>query len=246
MKYTHTLIMTLIGLTVSSQAAVLWTTTFSGADGTDRSLSNTNGAGFTDSITANDSNLTFEDVTFSGTVFMHSGTLSSGIYYSPRTNVDNPAAGGGQNGGWWQTQFDYSGGTSTISLDSVVFDIVRSNSSGNFQTSDTVVRDISFIVDYSLDGGSNWTSLGSQVIDTTASTTSSPTIAATYSFGSPLTADLSGDQLSIRVRAENANATSGAYVNIESIEFNGSVVPEPSSTALIGLAGLGFILRRRR
>ncbi|SHK47577.1 PEP-CTERM protein-sorting domain-containing protein [Rubritalea squalenifaciens DSM 18772] len=35
-------------------------------------------------------------------------------------------------------------------------------------------------------------------------------------------------------------------VDIDSVTFSSQAVPEPSSTALIGLAGIGFILRRRR
>ena len=45
------------------------------------------------------------------------------------------------------------------------------------------------------------------------------------------------------------NLNSGALntsINIDDITLNGTVVPEPSSTALLGLGGLALILRRRR
>lgn len=60
--------------------------------------------------------------------------------------------------------------------------------------------------------------------------------------------DHSSQDLWLRVRAENATATAGAYVNLRDITFNGTVVPEPSIALLggLGLLGLLGLLRRRR
>jgi len=40
--------------------------------------------------------------------------------------------------------------------------------------------------------------------------------------------------------------TQGNNIALNSLTLNGNTIPEPSSTALIGLAGLGLLIRRRR
>jgi hypothetical protein len=157
MKRAALILAPLLSLASPAGAVVLWTTTFSGADGTNRNLSNTAGdLSFTDTLTADDANLTFEDTTFTGTVFMHSGNMAGGDHYSPRTNVDNPAAASPHNGGWWQTEFRYTGGTQTVSLENIVLDVVWTNASGNRQAGDATVRDITLTTEYSLNGGTTW------------------------------------------------------------------------------------------
>jgi hypothetical protein len=229
---------------------VLWTTTFSGADGTNRNLSNTAGdLSFTDTLTADDANLTFEDTTFTGTVFMHSGNMAGGDHYSPRTNVDNPAAASPQNGGWWQTEFRYTGGTQTVSLENIVLDVVWTNASGNRQAGDATVRDITLTTEYSLNGGTTW--LAVSAAQTFNLTIAAPATALqqyqdrTFTPGSAIIVNHATQDLWLRVRAENANLTAGAYVNIRDITFNGTVVPEPSA-ALLGGLGLLALLKRRR
>ena len=207
----------------------LWTTTFTGADGNNRNLVNTNGdASFTDILTADDANLTFQDTTFSGTVFMHSGTMAAGTYYSPRTNVDNPGASG-QNGGWWQSEFRYTDGSQTINLSDVILRMVWSNSGGNLQAGDTNNRDIILTAEYSVNGGTSWTSISPP--QTYNLTVNPGTVAEqhqnrTFTFGSPLTISHSTQDFWLRVRAENAGGTAGAYVNVQSITFQGDVPGE--------------------
>ncbi len=211
-------------------SGTLWTTTFTGSDGTDRALTNTNGApAFTDSLTADDANLTFEDITFTGTVFMHSGDMASGNYYSPRTNVDSPAAGSPQNGGWWQSEFRYTGGSQSIDLTSIAFNMAWSNSSGIFQTnSETIVRDITLTVEYSLNGGASWGQIASpQNYDLTEPNGEDQLQVRTFIPASAIRVQHSNQDLWLRVRAENANGTAGAYVDIKSIEFVGIVLPDP-------------------
>lgn len=249
MKRTALLFAPLLSLASPAGAVVLWTTTFSGADGTNRNLTNTAGdLSFTDTLTADDANLTFQDTSFTGTVFMHSGDMATGNHYSPRTNVDNPSPASPQNGGWWQTEFRYTGGTQTVSLENIVLDVVWTNASGNRQVGDLIVRDITLSTEYSLDGGTNWFAVS-------AAQTYNMTInpgAATVQYqdraftpGSAIVVDHATQDLWLRVRAENANLTAGAYVNIRDINFNGTVVPEPS-TALLGGIGLLALLKRRR
>ncbi len=242
----------LLGLPVS--AATLWTTTFSASpanDGTNRNLTNTTGdVSFTDTLSADDTNLTFQDTSFSGTVFMNSGTMAAGTYYSPRTNVDNPGATGGQNGGWWQSEFRYAGGSQTIDLTAVVFTMLWSNSGGNIQTTGnlfgTNIRDITLTAEYSLNGGTNWFQISSpQTYDLTEPDGADQIQLRTFTPGSAISVDHATQDLWLRVKAENTGGTVGAYVDIQSIAFQGSVVPEPG-IATLGALGLLSLFRRRR
>jgi hypothetical protein len=205
----------------------LWTTTFTGADGTNRNLVNTNGhASFTDTLSADDANLTFQDTTFTGTVFMHSGTMASGTYYSPRTNVDNPSAASPQNGGWWQSEFRYTGGTQSIILSDVVLQMTWSNSGGNTQTGDSTIRDIILTAEYSINDGANWSLISpAQTYNMTISAGNAANQAQnrTYSFASPLAVNHATQDLRLRVRAENTGGTAGGYANIQSMTFVGNV-----------------------
>lgn len=250
MKHAALLFAPLLSLASPAGAVVLWTTTFSGADGANRNLTSTAGdLSFTDSLSADDANLTFQDTSFTGTVFMHSGDMSSGNHYSPRTNVDNPAAGSPQNGGWWQTEFHYTGGTQTVSLENIVLDVVWTNSGGTRQAGDATVRDITLSTEYSLDGGTNWFAVSAA--QTFNLTIPSPATGLqqyqdrTFTPGSPLLVDHATQDLWLRVRAENANLTAGGYVNIRDITFNGTVVPEPSAALLGGISLLALLKRRR-
>jgi hypothetical protein len=241
-----TLLIAALAAVSSADAAVLWTTTFTGTDETARSLVNTTGdAAFTDTLAGASANLTFSDTTFTAPAFKNVGGRT---YFSPNTNVDNPAAAGGQNGGSWQAEFRYSGGSQTIALESVVFDMVWSNSTGAIQVGDATVRDITLTGEYSLDGGSNWFALAAaQTYNMTVNpgTDAQQHQERTFTLSSTLNIDHATQDLWIRVKAENANATAGGYANLRDITFNGSAVPEPTA-ALLGSLGLLALLRRRR
>lgn len=227
-------------LTCSAYSAVLWTTTFSGTDGTDRVLTNTPGTIV--GTTATDI-LTFQDTSFSGNAFLHNGSTASGIYYSPNTNVDNPSAGGGQNTGSWTSVFNYGAGSTSFSLESISLGLVRFGSTGSFSDgTDGLVRDINFTVEYSLNGGGAWTPIETKTLDSTASNPVTNVIPLDFALATPVTVDLANDQFSVRFTAANTGGNTGAYIGMESVSIN---VPEPS-TALLGALGMLALLRRRR
>lgn len=207
---------------------VLWSTRFAGSDGTNRNLVNTNGdSSFTDSLAADDANLTFEDSTFTGTAFMHAGNMGTGTYYSPNTNVDNPGAAAPRNGGWWRSEFRYTGGSQTVQLSDIKFELVWSNSTGNVQTAGnsygTSVRDITFTAEYSMDGGANWSNAASpQTYDVTEPDGEDQILFRTFTPSSPISVNHAVQDPWLRVKAENAGVTGGAYVKIKSIAFLGT------------------------
>jgi hypothetical protein len=240
------LLLAILAALSSADAAVLWTTTFTGANDTTRTLTNTTGGGaFTDSLSGSYANLTFSDTTFTGSSFKN---VSSGTYFSPNTNVDNPGAGSGQNGGSWQTEFRYTGGTQTISLESIVFDMVWTSSTAAFQVGDATVRDITLTGEYSIDGGANWLALAAaQSYNMTVNPGTIPQQHQdrTFTLASAVNVNHATQDLWIRVKAENSGATAGGYANIRDITFNGSVVPEPTAALLGSLGLLAFFHRRR-
>lgn len=232
-------------MSLANGAVTLWTTTFTGSSETSRTLINTNGdSSFTDSLSSTYANLIFSDTTFTGDPFKNVGSRA---LFSPNTNVDNPGAAAPQNGGSWQSEFLYTGGTQAISLNSLTFAVVRSQSDSTYATgNDAIVRDVFLTAEYSINGGSNWNPIApSQTVNTTPSINGGNQL-QTFSFSSPLTLNHASEDLWVRFKAENANGTAGAYVNLRNITFTGTVVPEPSIPALAGSLGVLVLLRRRR
>lgn len=230
---------------IPAHAAILWTTTFTGTAETSRSLVNTAvDASFTDSLSGSYANLVFSDTSFTGSAFVNVGARTQ---FSPNTNVDNPGATSPQNGGSWQSEFRYTGGGQSISLESVSFDITRTNNTGIIATTnDSLVRQVILTAEYSTDGGANWFNIAApKTVNTTPSIVATPDLLQTYTFASPLVVDHATTDLWIRFKAENTAESTGGYVNIRDINFSGSVVPEPA-TALLGSLGMLALLRRRR
>lgn len=227
----------------ATHAAVLWTTDFSGSNETARSLVNTNvDSLFTDVLTGTSANLVFSDTSFTGDPFRN--VLSRGAF-SPNTNVDNLAPAAPQNGGSWQSEFRYSGGTQEISLESIQFNIVRTNSLDVLQSADATVRDVFLTAEYSLDQGGTWFTIDSpKLVNSTASHPGNVNIATLYTFASPLALDHEEEDLWLRFTAENANTTAGAYISINDMNFNGVVVPEPAAVATL-MGGMAVLLGSR-
>ena len=237
------LLATTAALASYAQAAVLWTTTFSGtvntAGNASRTIANTPVGLFTDTLATTTSALTRSST---GGNFFLTGTGNTFANYNPNQNVDNVVSTAG-----WNAIFDFGTGTQTIDLSDVTFNIYRFNSGGATQATDTNVRNVNIGAEYTLNGGGAWTALAAtKVVNlTTSNTTTGVNLALNYALGTPVTVNLASDDFQIRYTVLNDAATSGAYNGISSLVFNGSVVPEPSA-ALLGGLGLLALLRRRR
>lgn len=226
-----------LAICLPAQGAILWTTSFSGIDNTARTLVNTPGGDFTDSLSS-----TYE-LSFNGTVpatpFL-SGTGNPMTNFNPNKNVDNAAGAG------WNSVFDFNGGSQVISLSGVTFNIYRFNSTGAVQAPDTTPRSVLISGEYTLDGGANWLSLAStRTVNLTDSNTSTPMIALDFNLDTAAEVDLASDDFRIRYTVLNDGANAGAFNGINSITFDGTVVPEPSAF-LLGSLGALALLRRRR
>lgn len=241
-KKAHLTIAATILLAASAQGAVLWTTTFSGTNNTSgnasRSITNTPSGSFTDTLATTTSALTRNTAT--GNFFL-TGSGNTFQNYNPNQNTDNAVGAG------WNSIFDFGVGTQTILLSDVTFNIYRFNSSGNTQGVDSNVRSVNVSAEYTLDGGTSWADLAAakSVNLTNSNSTNSVNIPLNFALASPAIVDLSINDFQIRYTVVNDNTNVGAYNGISSIEFNGTVVPEPSA-ALLGGLGLLALLRRRR
>lgn len=226
-----------LAITLPGNAAVLWTTTFNGTDNTARTMTNTVSGDFTSTLTST------YTLTFNGTTpspAFRTGTGNTVTTFNPDKNVDNAAGAG------WNSVFDFNGGTQTVSLSGVTFNILRFNSTGAVQASDTTARNVLISGEYTLNGGTTWTSLAAtQTINLTTSNTATPNIALNFDLASPVTVNLATDDFQIRYTVLNDAVNGGAYNGITSIVFNGTTVPEPTA-ALLGSLGALALLRRRR
>jgi hypothetical protein len=233
-------VLSIIGVTATTHAATLWVTTFSGTNNTSgnasRTITNTPTAPFTDTLATTTSALT-RNIT--GGNFFLTGTNNGFNNYNPNQNVDNASNAG------WNAVFDFNVGTATIDLTDITFRIYRFNSSGATQATDGNNRTVNLTTEYTLDG-STWNQVAtSQAVNLTTSVTGNQFLNQTFTFASPLEVDLANDDFSVRFTVANDNQNSGAFLGINSITFNGTVVPEPTA-ALLGSFGLLPLLRRRR
>lgn len=226
-----------LAITLPGQAAVLWTTTFNGTDNTARTMTSTAAGDFTGTLTSTYA-LTFNGTTPSPA--FRTGTGNTVTNFNPDKNVDNAVGAG------WNSVFDFNGGTQTISLSGVTFNVLRFNSTGAVQASDATVRSVLISGEYTLNGGTTWTSLAStQTVNLTGSNTTTPNLALSFDLAVPVTVNLASDDFQIRYTVLNDGTNAGAYNGITSIVANGSVVPEPGA-ALLGSLGALALLRRRR
>jgi hypothetical protein len=93
--------------------------------------------------------------------------------------------------------------------------------------------------EYSTDGGANWTSLGSQASNQTATWSTT-----TLNLGN-LFAGTSGHESNmIRVTITGASSTNGNN-RFDNMQLTGTLVPEPATMSLLALGALALIRRRK-
>lgn len=160
------------------------------------------------------------------------------------------------------------GGTTTPnSVVSSIFDI----SSGGVNESITISMNYEYyrgqgtrrgVVELSNDGGTSWMAIAGHqsssnlyIDDPSLSGTVTIFEDGTRNSGGNFTtsntsptSSIFTDQMQVRITFDRGNSDNGRTMYIDDLGVSASVapIPEPSSTALLGLGGLAFILRRRR
>ncbi|MCP5537065.1 MAG: PEP-CTERM sorting domain-containing protein [Akkermansiaceae bacterium] len=138
------------------------------------------------------------------------------------------------NGNWIGASFTAA---QDLNLNQFSFQMWNNSVNGDFYAA----RDAGLFI--SKDGGTTFTQYGT-LFDTSTSNGDKGTVTFNDTYNV-----LSGQTVEMRVaftdRTVNAQSSGGA-TRIGDIQISGIQVPEPSATALLGLAGLGFLVRRKR
>ena len=155
------------------------------------------------------------------------------------------------NGGEWNFQIDFTTGADAIDLEGFVFDWRNFNGSGGFQGA---IRDTEITIDIR-DAGMSSVISGPIVQNTPNINTNTGATPGGVPPGVPGTQtnsiDLIGNTLAANttftlfVQAGDAT-TDGNNFGFDAITLSGTIVPEPSSSLLLGLSGLALLARRRR
>ena len=97
----------------------------------------------------------------------------------------------------------------------------------------------SFDIEVSTNAGGTFTNIGSITLDDIQATGPSGAIAVqTRTFAEQTGVD--------QIRFSNIGNLGGAFAGISEVRFGSEPIPEPTTTALLGLGGLALILRRRK
>lgn len=181
---------------------------------------------------------TMSAFTFGGTAqSLFNGTLLTENMFAPALNVGN--AGNDETRSWTTTiSLEVLSGF-FVSMESVSFDYWAVNG-GQAQN---VTRNSDFIVTL-LDPASDAIETVS-IFDVFNGANPGVGTPVLLSFSSPIALSAPG-VYTLRIRAGDIDDNeTGNHTGIDNLSINGTVIPEPG-TALLGLAGLGLMLRRRR
>ena len=98
------------------------------------------------------------------------------------------------------------------------------------------------LIEFSIDGGSNYSTAFSDfdIVDNVVDGTTGAPNPANFSFVSN-----GGDDILVRFTYTGATGSADNFAVVNGFQID-AVVPEPSSTALLGLGGLALMLRRKR
>lgn len=125
-------------------------------------------------------------------------------------------------------------------------DIIATNSSNGFVAADGSIDYILFTTNDNTIGGTR------DVIQTwqsgpleTTGATEMESFGQTVAYAGPLDTD-GGAARTVFVSFETNEANARSFARIDDVTLNVTSIPEPSSTALLGLSGLALILRRRK
>ena len=232
MKKSYLLILSLLGAATSvSQAVIILSTDFTGVTrtttptATDITWTTSNL-----SLASNDLTIASEYGTGSPAIRTDNNANRIGVNYNVET-------GGGRS---WSTSLTF---TTTDVLDLVDFnvDFHAISGGGADQGSATKNGDFTFrLFDGSGTGGTNlFTGLKDNLAETSGA------LGAEASYDLSGLADLAVGTYTLQIQVEAGNETLGNNWAMDDISFNANVVPEPSSTMLLGLGTLGLMSRRR-
>ena len=222
----------------STNAAVLLTTDFTGMtiNGSDPNTAD-NISWTQTGLTVSSNSLTLENVVANqndGELFDYaSGVTATNGYFGGNTNLSRSPSDG-----QWGTTVTVTAGSGGTILENVVVNLTYASNSGANNNGNHTTRITATV----------FNDLNAQI-----GTITGPDFKPAPSTGgdstltfdtSPLTLD-PNDTYTISFLVESETGV-GHYAAFNALTFNGTVVPEPSTTALLGLGGMALILRRRK
>lgn len=212
---------TLAATALSAHAAVILSTDF---DNTGVSGGDMTGVTWTENgITA--------PTTLSASASIRTGLSGDGDaeggYFSPNQNVNGSSSGSPA----WTTTWSLTVGASDVDLTSIQLFSAESNSGASLGAGNG-----SSAINLTISG---------TAIDLTQNRTNQSGTSQLLTYATPVTLSASTSYDVTFTVWELGTTSSGHYESMDSVIFNGDVVPEPSAT-LLGLLGTCLLLRRKR